>query len=194
MKLQKLLYYTKAWGLVAGYNPIKEEFCHWQYGPVIPAVWREYRQFRKDIVDVNASLPAPALSQAQRELVEIVVYSYGRLSAFTLSDLTHSEGPWKNTTNWEVITDDDIKAYYSDSNKNPFARNFPLSKDSTFTALQTDGSASFTLDMSDALKEELKTYPSFAAYKSVVDQVIGEAGNNNGIKDFAAYWQARRAK
>lgn len=194
MKLQKVLYYVHAWGLVAGNSPITEQFCHWQYGPVIKEVWQQYKGFGRSPVEGNPALPIPDLTGEQKDLIEMIVYSYGRLSAFTLSDLTHSEDPWKNTASGDVIDDAAIKAYYSDETKNPFAKNFPFTKDSTtFTSLWTDGSASFTLDMSDALKEELKTYPSFAAYKNLVDQVYS-AENGKSIKSVAASWQAFRAK
>ena len=45
-KLQKLLYYTKAWGLVYFADGIiDDQFEAWVHGPVCPSVYVEYKPF-----------------------------------------------------------------------------------------------------------------------------------------------------
>ncbi len=106
-KLQKLLYYIEAWNLVYFETPlIDEEFEAWVHGPVIPAVYREYRDFGYEqiLLDYDGKslaskkkieiLEKNPLLKKRRELVDTVLLKYGALSSFQLEILTHNETPW----------------------------------------------------------------------------------------------------
>lgn len=46
LKLQKLVYYAQAWYLgIYGTSLFEEDFEAWVHGPVIPALYREYKEF-----------------------------------------------------------------------------------------------------------------------------------------------------
>jgi uncharacterized phage-associated protein len=94
MKLEKLVYYAQAWSLVWDDEPLfAEPIEAWANGPVAPDLYREHAgQFQV------ASLPkgkAEALTQEQRDTVDAVLRAYGDKSSQWLSDLTHSEEPWR---------------------------------------------------------------------------------------------------
>lgn len=94
MKLQKLVYYSKAWHAVWDEEELfPEEIEAWANGPVCPPLWRVHRgQF---MIDSVASGNAQRLTPAQQESVDVVVETYNRLSGAQLSDLTHREPPWR---------------------------------------------------------------------------------------------------
>lgn len=121
MKLQKLLYYSQAWSLVWDEKPLFQARIEaWANGPVVPAVYRDYR--KEYVVDVTYGDWAK-LSKGERETVDRVVEFYGERDSQWLSDLTHREDPWKNARKRarlgvgergnEVITHAEMAEYYS---------------------------------------------------------------------------------
>jgi uncharacterized phage-associated protein len=95
MKLEKLAYYSQAWSLVWDERPLfRERIEAWVNGPVVPNLYRVHRgQF--DVKEWPYGDP-DNLSVVQRETVDIVLDFYGNKSSQWLSDLTHSEQPWKD--------------------------------------------------------------------------------------------------
>lgn len=93
-KLQKLVYYAQAWHLVWDEEPLFEEKIQaWAHGPVCPALYRRHKgSFSISTVKGDAS----NLSENERETVEVIVDHYGSFSGQELSDLTHSEPPWRD--------------------------------------------------------------------------------------------------
>lgn len=99
MKLQKLTFYSQAMALVWDDTPIfKEDFEAWPKGPVCPVLYKahegmfllENSEFLKPYqVDVSRIRPEHV------ETIETVCKSLADLSAFELSEMTHSEEPWQ---------------------------------------------------------------------------------------------------
>lgn len=104
MKLQKLVYYSQAWSLVWDEKPLfRERVEAWVNGPVVPNLYRVHRgQF--DVKDWPHGNPGN-LSAVQRETVDSVLGFYGDKSSQWLSDLTHSEQPWKDARQGLAPTD-----------------------------------------------------------------------------------------
>jgi len=95
MKLQKLVYYCQAWSLVWDDRPLfKERIKAWANGPVVPALYELHRG--KFDVSKWPSGDIKRLDDTARETIDIVINCYAKHSAQWLSDLTHSEEPWKN--------------------------------------------------------------------------------------------------
>jgi uncharacterized phage-associated protein len=94
MKLQKLVYYSQAWGLVWDEEPLfSERIEAWANGPVVRELYEVHRgQFR---VTENGRGNPCTLSPVQIETVTAIVGFYGKLSSQQLSDLTHREEPWR---------------------------------------------------------------------------------------------------
>jgi uncharacterized phage-associated protein len=97
MKLQKLVYYAKAWHLVWEEQSLfPEEIQAWANGPV---VYELYKKHRGKFEVGSSSFPdgdAERLSDVEKESVDAVLSHYGRMKAFELSDLTHREAPWRD--------------------------------------------------------------------------------------------------
>lgn len=95
MKLQKLVYYSQAWSLVWDDRPMfREPIQAWVNGPVVPNLYNVHRGLF-DIKEWPKGDP-DKLSRVQRETVDAVLGFYGDKSSQWLSDLTHSEKPWKD--------------------------------------------------------------------------------------------------
>ncbi|HEX6372095.1 MAG TPA: type II toxin-antitoxin system antitoxin SocA domain-containing protein [Longimicrobium sp.] len=94
MKLQKLVYYSQAWSTVWDDKPLfSEPIEAWANGPVVRALYDVHRgQF--DVRAWPQGNPA-ALDEEQSSTVDAVLGYYGGRNAQTLSDMTHSEDPWR---------------------------------------------------------------------------------------------------
>jgi uncharacterized phage-associated protein len=97
MKVQKLLYYSQSLHLALQDEPLfQDEIQAWRYGPVCPPAYRFYCQFESEQLPVPSSADLPeGFSQEQRDLLEEVWLYFGEYHAYTLSDMTHVEFPWK---------------------------------------------------------------------------------------------------
>jgi uncharacterized phage-associated protein len=95
MKLEKLVYYSQAWSLVWDDEPLfSERIEAWANGPVVPELYEEHRGKFK--VNAWPRGDASKLSKKQRDTVDAVLKFYAKRSAQQLSDLTHSEQPWRD--------------------------------------------------------------------------------------------------
>lgn len=94
MKLQKLCYYSQAWGLVWDEKPLfSEDFQAWANGPVAPELFKLHKNKFMVYPDDIAGAP-DALNQDQRETVEAVLDTLGDYNGAQLSEMTHRENPW----------------------------------------------------------------------------------------------------
>lgn len=132
MKLQKLMYFAQAWHLKIRQTPLLDDtFARWQHGPVIPAVYHEFKAFGYKPITRKATtltLEAfgypdshapiiPAHDASSWNLVDAVLTRYGQLDATTLSNMTHLQGSaWAKEggdgsaiTHQEIILDPTIQ-------------------------------------------------------------------------------------
>lgn len=137
MKLLKLTYLAHGWTLgLTGQPLITEHPEAWRYGPVIPSLYHDFKEYGHSPVDRWARWPdwsgdvptytVPKLSHASDMILSIIqkVWStYKRYSGEQLSALTHQKGtPWYIT--WHEkggkdrlgtdIADDLIQSHYED--------------------------------------------------------------------------------
>jgi len=133
-KLQKLLYYTEAWHLVNFGEPLlEEEFEAWIHGPVIPSIYRTFKDFgyndfhvindQDSTVDekINEIFSKNKLTDHQMQYIYAVLDQYGGLTSFQLELLSHSEAPWIEARNGKaphercnnVISKQRMMEYYS---------------------------------------------------------------------------------
>lgn len=100
MSLLKLTYIAHGWHLETQNTPLFHNRIEaWQYGPVIPDV---YNDFRRQGIEVNGAVntvPSCQFASADLALLEQIWNIYGGLTPFKLSDLTHVPGgPWDIAT------------------------------------------------------------------------------------------------
>ena len=111
LALQKLLYFAHGQHLIGSGTPlVNGAFEAWTYGPVHPAIYREFKQcganpiteraVARDVMTGKTSPIAPVEDQSVRDLLRGILFAYGRLSAGRLVDISHAKyGPWWTTVN-----------------------------------------------------------------------------------------------
>lgn len=121
LKLQKLVYYAKAWSLAINEKSIFDETLEaWINGPVAPSVWTEFKEYK------IKSIPAPSeyeieITLEEKDFLDEIWSVYGDLSASKLWRLSHQEHPWiiarggipSDQASSNPISEDDLKEYYS---------------------------------------------------------------------------------
>jgi uncharacterized phage-associated protein len=116
LKLQKLVYIAHGWHLaIQGDILVSDEFAEaWQYGPVFPSLYHEFKSAGKgaitkratefeiaegpelDVLIVEPTVPSE--DQATWDLLAKVWDVYGKFSGLALSDITHQPNtPWQET-------------------------------------------------------------------------------------------------
>jgi uncharacterized phage-associated protein len=117
LKLQKLMFYSQAVSLVQfGKVLFSDEIQAWPYGPVVPAIYHEYKTNGFSII--TAELDSDfILDIEEMKSVDLVLGYYGDMSGTQLINETHSEAPWIDAYkkgSGSVIETDVIKDFYKD--------------------------------------------------------------------------------
>ena len=132
MKLQKLVYFAHGWYLAKADRPlIDEKIEAWQFGPVIPSLYRKTKQFgNSNITELlqeftfDFSRLTPQLSiedEFIKSYLDTIWKVYSKHTAYQLSNSTHlPDTPWSNVAarfNHQIpknqdIENEDIQAYF----------------------------------------------------------------------------------
>jgi uncharacterized phage-associated protein len=100
LKLQKLLYYAQGHRLAETGQPLfGDEIQAWAHGPVVPAVYQQYKRYGSAPVDPEAELGETFDWDDYRDLEKFLLgiwNRYGSLAAWALRERTHREPPWKD--------------------------------------------------------------------------------------------------
>lgn len=119
MKLQKLMFFAQSWYLKT-YNQVlfDGEFERWQYGPVLPELYHEFKKFGSgcitkygenlwkqiDIIDAN-----DPSNKTVFDFLDQIINTYGRYTGTQLSWMTHQpETAWFNGKLGTLIRIDDM--------------------------------------------------------------------------------------
>lgn len=124
LKLQKLVYYAQAWYLANYETPLFDEsFQAWVHGPVIPDLYRIYKEkgsmpilTKITLEEVEAEIDEDIFS-----FLEEVAKIYIPYGAYELEMMTHQEYPWKKARRdyksdevcKNIITKKSMKKYYA---------------------------------------------------------------------------------
>ena len=104
LKLQKLSFLSHGYYLAFTDVPlINELFEAWDYGPVCRDLYQEFREFGREPItrlatdvdwDTSSVLPVPepADDPVASKVMDYVTKTYGNVSPFALSELSHKEG------------------------------------------------------------------------------------------------------
>lgn len=175
LKLQKLLYYTKAWGLVSGEINVEGQFKAWKNGPVNGYIYHQFKEYGDQPIPKHEAGP---VAPNKKKLIDFILESYAHFDAITLSSMTHQEDPWKKAAKNEIISDQAIKEFYS---KQPFANNFPISEDKPYYPVYTDFMHSFTFDFEEGDKAKEIVFDSFEEYKQMMKDSKEELANHFAV-------------
>jgi uncharacterized phage-associated protein len=112
MKLQKLLFFAQSWNLARNDEPLIDEFfCRWQYGPVVPSLYHEFKEYGAEtisgygghIIERNGDMVRvhPIVGDSDADtwtLIDEIIRIYGAYSGSQLSAITHEPGSaWKES-------------------------------------------------------------------------------------------------
>ncbi|MCM1084047.1 MAG: DUF4065 domain-containing protein [Clostridium sp.] len=100
LTLQKLLYFIQGIYSALYGKPIFEEDCRaWVHGPVYPEVYELFRDFKYNpIDDARFALiegTADVLIEEEKNVIDLVVNTFGMYGAKVLERIAHNEDPWK---------------------------------------------------------------------------------------------------
>lgn len=116
MKLQKLVYLLyKRYLQLTDCKLFEEPFSKWQYGPVIPSIYYEFKGFKANPITKfarNANNCVEMIDLSKPSSIQNAVFyvwnKYKHFSASELSALTHRQGgAWSKAVT--TLSDEDIK-------------------------------------------------------------------------------------
>lgn len=119
LKLLKLVYIAHGWSFPYLREPLLSEPAQaWQYGPVVPSLYRSVSRFRAGpITELISDTDPQELSPQADSLIRNVYDTYSPYSAIQLSNMTHmANTPWSEAWSLRgknaVIPNDRIAAHY----------------------------------------------------------------------------------
>ena len=135
LKLQKILYFIQAYFLVNtadGKPCFAEKIEAWDFGPVVPEAYREYRHYGSsnipriesycefDIDDIwnieRKRFDKNVILKMHQIMIDAIIDKFANYSATDLVTLTHRQAPWKDAyvphRNNEISINS-IKEYFS---------------------------------------------------------------------------------
>ena len=127
LKLQKLVYIAYGWATVyLDERLFVEPIEAWQFGPVVPHLWHEFKAYRNKPIkgrsfdfdpEANTVIPlaVPDEDQETRRVLQMTWDNYGHVASSQLVDRTHAPGtPWDETDRNEVIRHELIAIHFLD--------------------------------------------------------------------------------
>ena len=117
MKAMKLLYYIQGVSLAyLDQRIFKQDIVAWKYGPAVEEVHNKYIHRRGIVGEISKEdLNDYKLLSSDKKASEVLnaVYDeFGGKSAIDLMKQTHSENPWKETAQSNIITDEKLKKFF----------------------------------------------------------------------------------
>lgn len=108
LKLQKLLFYTQVLSILRTGKVLFDNTIEaWEYGPVVPDVYREYKSYGRNVLETTS--PNLLFEPANKKIIiDEVIKDKGRFTGITLMEMTHQLDSWKLARNSEdkIITQD----------------------------------------------------------------------------------------
>lgn len=97
LRLQKLLYFIQSTFLaIAGYPCFEEDLEAWDYGPVVPEVYRRYKIFGSTMIPAEEDIDSLDIKSDDRFLINYVLDMCAHQTTRQLVDISHKQDPWKN--------------------------------------------------------------------------------------------------
>ena len=125
LRLQKLLYFIQAYyiGVKNKSALFNEDFEAWDFGPVVPCVYHEYKSFGgNDIPKINKYFEGMTIIKydekmilkTDRNNISHVIDMFKNDSTSRIVSITHGQDPWINAYNSldKTIYKKDIKKYF----------------------------------------------------------------------------------
>lgn len=130
LALQKMLYFIQGIYMAMFDKPLFEEDCMaWVHGPVYKPVYEMFKNFKYNPIEDNRFLMLKnrfqQLTNEEKEVIDLVVDTFGMYSGTALERITHREKPWESAREGylptehsdKVIPKDSIKEYFRSVSK-----------------------------------------------------------------------------
>lgn len=111
MKLQKLMFFAQSWYLKKfGTTLINEQFERWEYGPVIPSIYYEFKRYRAKPISATALRDNITITPTEITIfLDKIIEVYGQYNGSQLSWMTHQpETAWAMGKKGSVINDKEL--------------------------------------------------------------------------------------
>lgn len=128
LKLQKLLYFVQAYFLIKRGKPcFRDDIEAWDFGPVVPSVYREYKRYGaffafsvETYIDPltlkREKFDDSVISAEGKKLIDEVIDTFAEYSNSRLTDLVHGQTPWQEayrSNRIKVITANAMREYFA---------------------------------------------------------------------------------
>jgi uncharacterized phage-associated protein len=114
LKLQKLVYYAQGLYLAMQDEPLFVESLEaWEYGPVVPGLYRTYRYRGARSIEPPERFEAGDYAPEVGELLDVVLEVYGQYSVVKLMHMTRAEPPWRDTPRHQEISQESLRDFFS---------------------------------------------------------------------------------
>ncbi|MBS5062703.1 MAG: DUF4065 domain-containing protein [Hungatella hathewayi] len=127
LALQKILYFIQGIYMVLFEKPLYPEDCHaWVHGPVYEDVYYLFRDFKYNPIDDNRFVlfrgKSKSLAVDEKNVIDLVMKTFGIYSGKVLESITHNEKPWVEArrgygldeASHVVIEKEDMKRYFKE--------------------------------------------------------------------------------
>lgn len=118
MQVQKLVFLAQGYALALIGSCLYENNIHaWQWGPVIPSLYKKLRKYGSGVVSETLEAPDSVVKDTSEfEIILGVWENYGKFTGGQLSAMTHKPGsPWDKQwkrKEFDPIPPEEIKEYY----------------------------------------------------------------------------------
>ena len=118
LKLQKILYFVQAEFLVSRDKPcFKDEIQAWDFGPVIPRVYRKYKIYGSGNIPSRIQSWFCLIDKSDIRLINDMTDQCIKYTASELVEITHHQSPWIDNYALNChnkISNDEIKNYFKE--------------------------------------------------------------------------------
>lgn len=97
LRLQKLLYFVQsAFLAITGKPCFEDDFEAWDYGPVVPEVYRKYKIFGSTMIPSLENMDKSNIQNEDRKLIDHTLEICSRYATSQLVEISHKQAPWRN--------------------------------------------------------------------------------------------------
>ena len=117
LALQKILYFCQGHHLLKFNKPLFTEDClAWNHGPVYRKVYDMFKELKYHVIEEDYYVVIKnryqSLNEQQKEVIDLVLETYGLFSGKVLENITHQQEPYTKSNHNQIIEKEEIRNYY----------------------------------------------------------------------------------
>lgn len=145
LRLNKLLYFAQGCSLARRGKPLfSDKIEAWQYGPVVPSVYHNFKSYKKNPIDkVFKKYDPSVFSPEEFDLLIDVAREFGKYTSPTLVNISHAQdGPWRRVFDSDTekeIPLDEMEKYFKFHSLDPCKKTVLENSESIYGKRDKDG-------------------------------------------------------